>query len=610
MISFLLPCFVCSDRSFKIVGNDFVMDGKPFRYISGSFHYFRQEPELWDDTLKKMANGGLNAIQTYVAWNMHEKSKGIFSWDGRSDLNKFLSLCQKYSLYVILRPGPYICAEWDLGGFPYWLLNLKLGWWRTADAAFLSHVDAWFQVLYAKVKPHMYHNGGSIILIQLENEYGAFQACDHNYMHHLAKLAKDSLGDETVLFTVDNANNFMAKCGSAPDVALATIDFGTGTDVAKAFAQQRGWNNGTGPYVNTEYYTGWLDHWGDEHNKVSWEVVCRDLDKQLALGGSVNMYMYYGGTNFGDMTGANGDVVVDWYTPDPTSYDYDAPLSESGDLTWKYWKILDIIKKYRKDIPNYPVANSTKKSYPSVTFTESVPLADCLNTLASKQISHNLIGFEDLHCPFCWIWYKTTAKKPGLLTGVIRDRAVRITNRKVQWALIRPSQIEDIVVPNDEINVLVESLGRINWGPDLQLDTKGLQKVLIDREEVTDWSIWAMDLNNISKLVFGKEVKCGEPTFFRGYFVVDEVGDTFLNPKGLKRGVAFVNGINVGRYWTVGPQLSLYVRKQYLRKGMNELVVLETDAIDVVPNVAFEDHPTIDIKPTPLHLSRAVKSKN
>jgi beta-galactosidase len=247
----MLPFLVASSfsaRSFTIVGNEFQMDGKPFRYISGSFHYFRQDPSLWEDTIRKMANGGLNAIQTYVAWNLHEPTKGQYVWDGLADIETFLQICQKYNLYVILRPGPYICGEWDFGGLPYWLMNENIEFLRSADPVFLSHVDDWFTALYRKLNRYMYINGGNIIMVQIENEYGAYFACDKVYLKHLMDLARDNLGDDVLLFTVDNPWDFMEQCGADPeDGAYATVDFGVDDNAQKNFELQRNWNGGQGP---------------------------------------------------------------------------------------------------------------------------------------------------------------------------------------------------------------------------------------------------------------------------------------------------------------------------------------------------------------------------
>ena len=605
---FALLSLAVSERSFKIVGNEFQMDGKPFQYVSGSFHYFRQDPDLWEDTIKKMANGGLNAIQTYVAWNIHEPEKGQYVWTGLGDIERFLDLCQKYNMFVILRPGPYICAEWDLGGLPYWLMNEDIEFFRSNDPVYMQHVTEWFTLLYKRVNKYMYHNGGNIIMVQIENEYGAYFACDKVYLKALVDLAHQGLGEQTVLFTVDNNYDWMWKCGGLPEYTLSTIDFGTSVDVKTAFEQQRSWNNGTGPYVNTEYYTGWLDHWGDDHHTVAAEEVAKHLDEMLAMGGSVNFYMYYGGTNFDYMTGANGDTAF-WYQADPTSYDYDAPLSEATDLTWKYWKLLEVIKKYRTDIPTYDVQNSTKKSFGSVTFTEGIKMFDCLEDIVSRtEESDTPMYFEKLNNPFGFVLYETTAQQAGhFMVTRVGDRAVVIKNGQYAETFTRTESKSLWVDSGDKLQILCQHLGRLNFGYDLHMDFKGLRgKVTIGSHEVKGWSNKAIPLSSApSHLKFAYGVlPVHEPAFYRGYFNVDEPADTFFNPTGFKCGVCWVNGKHIGKYWSAGPQITLYIRAKYLKPGQNEIIIFETGDIDTVPVCTFDDHPTLDAKPGPFTSKR------
>jgi beta-galactosidase len=553
-----------------------------------------------------MANGGLNAIQTYIAWNVHEPEKGEFVWSGLADIEHFLTLCQKYNMYVILRPGPYICAEWDLGGFPYWLMLENIEFFRTSDPVYLQHVDDWFTVLYAKIRPFMYLNGGPIITVQIENEYGSYFSCDKVYLTHLVDLAHANLGPDTFLFTVDNPWDFMEECGAIPSEAYATCDFGTDANVATNFALQRAWNGGSGPYVNTEFYTGWIDHWGDSHSVVSADLVCATLDAMLALNTSVNFYMYYGGTNFNYWAGANGDIAL-YYVPDPTSYDYDAPLSEAGDLTWKYWRVLDVIKKYRPNIPKYDVANSTKKSFGEVAFTQGAALMDVLESVVTSTThADDPVTFESLKNPFGFVLYQAVANDTGLfMTGQVRDRGVVIKSDRVE-CFVRPAMVSTEVTAGDTITVLVEDLGRPNWGLDFNMDLKGLHgKMTLGDYEVKGWTMKTIPLPRLPALQFGETLPVHRPAFYRATFNVDVPTDTFLNPTGLGRGVAFINGVNVGRYWTVGPQLTLYVRAAFLKAGENELVVFETGDIAEVPKLTFEDHPTLDIKPSPLNNRRA-----
>ena len=592
----LLSVFCLADRTFKIEGDQFLMDGKPFRYISGSFHYFRQLPSQWENTLKKMANGGLNTVQTYVAWNIHEPHKGQYNFDGIANLDNFLTLCEKLNLYVILRPGPFICAEWEFGGLPYWLYREKdLGVLRSSDPVYMKHVSEWFAYLYQNIiKKHMYFNGGNIIMVQLENEYGAYYSCDKDYLQQLADLAHKYLGEQTVLFTVDNNYQFMVKCGTLPDVAHVGIDFGTGVDVSGPM-QLMDKYNGHGPYINPEFYTGWMDHWGEAHHMVAASDIARDLQTQLDNGFSVNFYMYFGGTNFGFMNGATGDRLI--YLAMPTSYDYDAPLNEAGDMTYKYEVLRETIRKYNPDIPNYDVYNTTKKSYGNVKFTQGVSLFDTLDTVATKTVQSTYpMNFEDLDQDYGFVLYQSTINEGGEFIGdYIHDYATVMSNKKIVHSYIRFPDA-DVFVDKGELDVLVENGGRTNFGWDF-VDRKGLDdNITINKVIIKNWKMSTIPLNSTKGIKFTSSLPVGIPSFYRGTFNVDEVADTYFNPTGLNKGSVFINGFNIGRYWVKKPQLTLFVPAEILVKGENEIIVFETREITSVPTVSFDDKPQINIK--------------
>ncbi|GAA6082335.1 beta-galactosidase, partial [Tachysurus ichikawai] len=332
-LSSAAPSFTLDYRN-----NSFLKDGEYFRYISGSIHYSRIPRIYWKDRLVKMFMSGLNAVQTYVPWNFHEHLPGVYNFSEDRDLESFLKLCKDIGLLVILRPGPYICAEWDMGGLPAWLLKKKDIVLRSSDPDYLLAVDKWMAKLLPIIKRHLYQNGGPIITVQVENEYGSYFTCDFDYLRHLLKLFRYHLGDDVVLFSTDGATVGYLKCGALQGV-YATVDFGPGGNVTEAFEAQRH-AEPRGPLVNSEFYTGWLDHWGEPHSVVSTEVVVKSLNEILELGANINLYMFIGGTNFAYWNGANTP-----YAPQPTSYDYDAPLTEAGDLTPKYFAIRDVIKK-------------------------------------------------------------------------------------------------------------------------------------------------------------------------------------------------------------------------------------------------------------------------
>lgn len=578
--------------TFEIVGNDFVLNGQPFQYVSGSFHYFRQHPDSWEDTIKKMANGGLSCIQTYVPWNLHEPRKGEYCFEGIADLDKFLKLCARYNMWVILRPGPYICGEWDFGGFPYWMMNeCNENEFRRSAPKFTTPVEDWLKVILPKIAKHMIYNGGNVLMVQIENEYGWFDACDHDYMRWIAKVYRQHLGDEVVLFTTDPIR--VTACGAVPDVAYAGIDFGTGQDVRSNFEQQRKLNGGSGPYVNTEFYSGWLDHWEDPHHVVSADAICKDLDTMLSLGGSVNFYMYFGGTNFYLYNGANGDHSS--YQADPTSYDYDAPLSEAGDMTYKWGRILEVIKKYRKDIPSWTVSNSTKKGFGTVKFTRGVSLTNALTMLETKKAhADNPMTFEQLDADYGFVLYETSTTVGGRLEiPKAHDRAyVYIDGERA--GIVVHSRESPVTIKAGKLQILVEHMGRNNYGGQF-VETKGLTAgVSLDDEPVKNWDHTAFNLKDIGTLKFTQELPKGVPGFYQGEFDVDEPADTFLNPAGMVKGVAYVNGFCIGRYWTVGPQLTLYIPKAVIAKGMNTLTLFEVEG-EGCEFVSLEEAPQISI---------------
>ncbi|XP_029460836.1 beta-galactosidase-like [Rhinatrema bivittatum] len=350
-------CFQASEKSFEIDFNNncFRKDGERFRYVSGSIHYFRVPPQYWKDRLLKMYMTGLNAIQVYVPWNFHEPQPGVYNFEGDRDIAAFLDVAADIGLLVILRPGPYICAEWDMGGLPAWLLQNRNIVLRSSDPAYLSAVASWLSQLLPKMEPRLYQNGGNIISVQVENEYGSYFACDYDYLRNLYKLFRSFLGDQVVLFTTDGNSDKELKCGTLQGL-YATVDFGPVSNVTQAFAAQRRFE-AKGPLVNSEYYTGWLDYWGSNHSTSSTEKVAQGLYDMLKIGANVNMYMFEGGTNFGYWSGAD---YKNKYLPVTTSYDYDAPLSEAGDPTDKLFAIRTVISKFR-DIPYGPMPPATPK---------------------------------------------------------------------------------------------------------------------------------------------------------------------------------------------------------------------------------------------------------
>jgi beta-galactosidase len=438
----------------------------------------------------------------------------------------------------------------------------------------------------------MYQNGGPVIMVQIENEYGNYAACDMDYIRHLGSVFQSILGFQSVLFTTDPPEIGVFLCGNIPDVAYGTIDFGTGASIATNFKIERDWNR-AGPYVNSEFYPGWLDHWGEPHHTVPTSSVTRDLDTMLGLNASVNIYMYYGGTDFGFYSGANGDTSS--YQPQPTSYDYDAPLSEAGDLTYKWSAIRDVIKKYRPDIPTYTVANTTKRHYGPVTISASVSLFDGAELLADViQTGDSPLAFEDLDLGFGFVFYRAYSNGGTLNLPTVHDRAYVYVDKTLITTIQRPSA-GSVSIPAGALDILVENQGRINYG-NYFVEKKGLVGgATVAGQGVGPWKQYGFNLSRIGELRWSQTIVVGGPVLYKAVFQVDEPGDTFFNPTGLSKGVAFVNGFNIGRYWTIGPQLTLFVPKALLKSGDNELIIFEQESLSAVPTLTFDDTPQISI---------------
>ncbi|XP_006867893.1 PREDICTED: beta-galactosidase-1-like protein isoform X1 [Chrysochloris asiatica] len=599
-------------RSF-VVDRDhdrFLLNGEPFRYVSGSLHYFRVPRVLWADRLFKMRMSGLNAIQFYVPWNYHEPKPGIYNFNGSRDLIAFLSEANKANLLVILRPGPYICAEWEMGGLPSWLLQKPKIHLRTSDPDFLAAVDSWFKVLLPKIYPWLYHNGGNIISIQVENEYGSYKACDFSYMRHLAGLFRALLGDKILLFTTDGSEGL--KCGTLQGL-YTTVDFGPADNMTKIFTLLRKYEP-RGPLVNSEYYTGWLDYWGQNHSTRSISAVTRGLESMLQLGASVNMYMFHGGTNFGYWNGAD---EKGHFLPITTSYDYDAPLSEAGDPTPKLFAIRNVISKFQ-EIPLGPLPPpSSKMKLGPLTLHMDGSLLAFLDVLCPKGPIRSILPmtFEAVKQDHGFMLYRThlvnTFTEPTSFwvpNNGLHDRAYVMVNEVFQGVLERniKSRLFLMGKMGDRLDVLVENMGRLSFGSNSS-DFKGLvEPPLLGHAVLTQWLMFPLKIDKLVKWWFPVQIPKRSylptpsgPTFYSATFSVSDsvVGDTFLHLPGWSKGQVWINGFNLGRYWTKrGPQQTLYVPRPLLipRGTFNKITLLELENVPANPQIQFLDRPILN----------------
>jgi beta-galactosidase len=567
-------------RALSISGNHFVSDGKPYQIISGAMHYPRIPREYWADRLQKAHAMGLNTVETYIFWNLHEPQPGVFNFAGNLDVAEYVRLAQQEGLNVIVRPGPYVCSEWDFGGLPAWLFadpNIEV---RTTDPKFLAAADRYLMRVGQELAPLQASRGGPIIMVQIENEYGSFGA-DKEYMEHIRQTLVRAGFGESILYTADGPDR-LAR-GTLRDV-LAVANFGPGTakhSFAKLQRFEPGW-----PVMSGEYWDGWFDSWGIPRHTTNAAQQTSDITWMLAEGYSLNLYMFHGGTTFGFLNGANfGSGPGGFYQPQTTSYDYDAPLDESGRPTKKYFLFRDAISHATgvtpPDLPE-PLPRMSISDFP---LDESTSLWD---NLPSPVPSERPQSMEALGQAYGYLLYRTEISGPhkALLTiNGLHDYAnVYINQRPVGWLDRRLKQDRmELTIPSGTatLDVLVENLGRINFGPHMRDDRKGiLGSVTLEGRELTGWQIFNLPMSDLSRLQSWKTQPTPGPAFHRGTFAISAAGDTFLDVQNLAMGIVWVNGHNLGRVWNIGPQRSLYLPAPWLHSGANEVIVFDSIALE------------------------------
>jgi beta-galactosidase len=559
---------------FAIEGDHFALDGKSFQIISGEMHYERIPREYWRDRLKKARSMGLNTISTYVFWNVHERMPGVYDFTGQNDVAAFIRMAQDEGLYVILRPGPYSCAEWDLGGFPAWLLADPGIVLRSNDEKFMAPAERWLARLGREVAPLQITRGGPIIAVQVENEYGSF-GNDKKYLRRIYNALKNAGLGEALLYTADGGDQLPA--GTLPEVP-AVVNFGPG-EAKTEFAKLQKFRPGV-PLMSGEYWDGWFDHWGEKHHDTDAAQQAQELDWMLSQGYSVNLYMFHGGTSFGFMSGANWDHEK--YEPDVTSYDYDSPVSESGALTKKFYAFREVIAKHRpgsaipEPLPDLPTIEIPE-------FWVDRGMAPVWNFDLPKEPIEHPRNMETFGQSYGYILYRTrlnTAVEGELVLPELRSYARVYLNWKLAGIVDRRKKQDRIKIhgsAGDALNVLVEGTGRINFSLELRNERQGINgPVTLGGRELTGWQVLPLPIDDLSKLPFGgvePSKGASGPAFYRGQFELKNVGDTFLDTRGWGKGAVWINGHPVGRFWNVGPQQTLYVPAPWLRKGTNEIVV-------------------------------------
>lgn len=587
-------------ETFEIGKKDFMLNGKPFKIMSGAIHYFRVPRADWYHSLYNLKALGFNTVETYIPWNIHETNEGEFDFSGNKDIEYFLDVAQSLGLYAIVRPTPYVCAEWEFGGLPAWLLEKPVRL-RSRDPEFLHYVAKYYQVLLPHLTKHQLDAGGNILMFQVENEYGSYGE-DKEYLRAIRQLMLDG-GLTMPLFTSDGPWRGTVRAGSlVEDGVIETGNFGSKAqmnfaDLQAYFAE----HDQEFPLMCMEFWDGWF-------NRYNEPIVTRETDELvdavrdcLRLG-SINLYMFHGGTNWGFMNGCSARGEED--LPQITSYDYGAPLNEQGNPTDKYYALQKMIHAEFPAIEQHePLVKDTMTLGP-IALTDKVSLFQTLDTLAQPIETVYPQTMEALGQNYGYLLYRTHFEKDTkgadeetirLIDG--RDRAQVYVN---QQHLVTQYQFEigdkiktPLTATDNQLDILIENMGRVNYGSKLAADTqrKGFrQGVMVDLHFILNWQQYCLPLDNIEQVDFTQTWESGQPAFYRYTFNVDQPKDSYLDLSAFGKGSVFVDGINIGRFWNVGPAQSLYIPASFLNEGENTIVIFETEGI-YADEIQFIDAP-------------------
>jgi beta-galactosidase len=589
--------------TFEIKNGEFVYNNKPIKIYSGEMHYARIPKEYWKHRLKMAKAMGLNAIATYVFWNYHNTAPGIWDFESSNrSIAEFIHLAQEEGMLVILRPGPYACAEWEFGGYPWWLQQNKDLIVRTNNQPFLDSCRVYFHKLAEQVKDLQSTNGGPIIMVQIENEFGSYISqrkdipdSEHQAYYKTIKQMLTDVGFEVPFFTSDGT--WLFNGGAIPGVLPTANGEGNIENLKKSVDKYYP----GGPYMVAEFYPGWLDHWGEDFVRISPGEISKQTSKYLQNGVRFNFYMLHGGTNFGFTSGANYNNEHD-IQPDITSYDYDAPISEAGWATPKYKLLREELLKY----VDYPVPEIPEQipviNLPKVTFETTFDFFDWKKNLSPVR-ADNPLSFEELGQGNGYVIYSRRFTQPiqgTVRISGLRDYALVYINGKKVGELNRMYQnyeLEINVPFNGILDIFVENMGRINYGAEIVNNTKGIiSPVFIGEYEITgNWEMYKVPMSKLPDLN-GLKVKnrVGMPTFYTARFKLKKTGDVFLDMRSWGKGIVFINGINLGRYWNIGPQQTLYLPGCWLKKGENEVLIFEQQNDVLNEHLLSVDMPVLD----------------
>lgn len=610
--------------TFTVGDKTFLLNGKPFVVKAAELHYPRIPRPYWEHRIKMCKALGMNTVCLYVFWNIHEQQEGKFDFTGNNDVAEFCRLAQRNGLYVIVRPGPYVCAEWEMGGLPWWLLKKKDIRLREPDPYFMERVKLFERKVGEQLASLTIQNGGPIIMVQVENEYGSYGE-NKAYVSAIRDIVRQSGFDKVTLFQCDWASNF-EKNGL--DDLVWTMNFGTGADIAQQF-RRLGELRPNAPQMCSEFWSGWFDKWGARHETRPAKAMVEGIDEMLSKGISFSLYMTHGGTSFGHWAGANSPG----FAPDVTSYDYDAPINEYGQATPKYWELRRTMEKYNDGgkLPAPPKAPMPVITIPRFVLTEYAPLG---NGMGSSIQSRDIRSFEDMDMGWGIADYSTALPKipvESMLTlNEPHDFAQVFVDGKYIGKIDRVKNEKTLMLPpvekGAELCIRIEAMGRINFGRAIK-DYKGITKeVTISAEmdgheaswNLKNWTIVPIPDNYetaVKALSVGTETSkrtrqhanlLTKAGYYRGHFTLRKPGDTFLNMEAFGKGQVYVNGHAIGRFWNIGPQQTLYLPGCWLKQGRNEVIVFDVVGPKGEPTSFGQDKPELD----KLNLERTNKHNN
>ena len=567
------------------IKEEFYLNQQPFKILSGAIHYFRIQPDDWYHSLYNLKALGFNTVETYIPWNVHEPQKGQFCFEGILDLEKFLQIAQDLDLYVILRPSPYICAEWEFGGLPTWLLEEDMRI-RSSDPAYLAAVASYYDELMPRLVPHLLENGGNILMMQVENEYGSYGE-DKEYLRAVRDMMLER-GVTCPLFTSDGPWRAALRAGTLiEDDVFVTGNFGS--KAKENFAQMQEFFDEHGkkwPLMCMEFWDGWFNRWKEP-------VVTRDPEElaeavhEVLQQGSINLYMFHGGTNFGFMNGCSARGNID--LPQVTSYDYEALLDEQGNPTPKYFAIQQMLKKYYPEYPQMEPLVKESFELKNIPLSEKVSLFETLEDVAQPIESLYPMKMEELGQNVGYLLYRTEAEwdadEERIRVIDARDRMQLFVDEELVVNQYQMEIGEDMFVPRQkqsthQIDILIENMGRVNYGHKLLAESqhKGIRTgVCKDLHFMLHWKQYPLELKNPEKIDFTKEWHENQPAFYAFDVELKALKDTYLELTHFGKGIVFVNGVNIGRFWDVGPTLSLYIPHGLLTIGKNRIIIFETE---------------------------------